>query len=576
MGNETKTHSTNSVSTTCQNCKKDFTIKPEDFDYYEKVKVPPPTWCPECRLIRRWSFSNTWSLYWRNCDLCKNRTMSMYSPKDKIKVYCSPCWWGDSWDGTEYAMDYDPTRPFLEQIKELAEKTPYAALESLYTSLKNSDYSNALAWSKNCYQIFWADYCENVYYSSILNGLKFSSDCLRGWESELCYGSIGFIKNYRTFFSDQSDSCVDVWFSRNCYGCTNCIGCVNLRNASHCIFNIKYSKEEYAKKLKEMRLDSWESLQKLERQAHEFWFTKPYREYNGNSLNLNVTGEHTYSSKRSKEGYIVNYAENCKWCQLITVASTKDSMDYSGWGNNATLIYESVQVGENANNIQFSLYCTPDIFNLRYCGWNTAGKNNFGCMNLKRKSYCILNKQYTKEEYEQLKEKIIEDMKKNPYIDKLGRKFFFGEFFPPEMSRFPYNKSNAMRFFPKTKEEALKQGHGWSDEENPSPPATMLAFALPDTIKETDESILNEIIECTSCKRSYRIVKGEFDLLRKLSLPVPRECPKCRENNRFARMTKPGLYHRNCAKCGNPIYTPYPPEDGRIIYCVKDYQAEFL
>ena len=128
----------------------------------------------------------------------------------------------------------------------------------------------------------------------------------------------------------------------------------------------------------------------------------------------------------------------------------------------------------------------------------------------------------------------------------------------------------------KTKEEALKQGHGWSDEENPSPPATMLASALPDTIKETDESILNEIIECTSCKRSYRIVKGEFDLLRKLSLPVPRECPKCRENNRFARMTKPGLYHRNCAKCGNPIYTPYPPEDGRIIYCVKDYQAEFL
>lgn len=27
----------------CQNCKKDFTIDPEDFKFYEKIKVPSPT-----------------------------------------------------------------------------------------------------------------------------------------------------------------------------------------------------------------------------------------------------------------------------------------------------------------------------------------------------------------------------------------------------------------------------------------------------------------------------------------------------------------------------------------------------
>src|SRR3989344_3335423 len=244
----------------CQNCQKNFTIEPEDFNFYEKIKVPPPTWCPECRLIRRWSFINTWSLFWRNCDKCKNRTMSMNPPEDQIKVYCPNCWWVDDWDGTEYAMDYNPTRPFLEQVKELREKTPYVALESLYTSLKNSDYSNALAWSKNCYQIFWADYCENVYYSSILNGLKFSSDCLRGWESELCYGSIGVNSSYRVFFSDGVSDSVDIWFSRNCYNCTNCVGCVNLRGAKNCIFNVQYSKEEYAEKIKELGLNSFEKL----------------------------------------------------------------------------------------------------------------------------------------------------------------------------------------------------------------------------------------------------------------------------------------------------------------------------
>ena len=38
----------------CQNCKSEFIIEPEDFNFYEKIKVPAPTWCPECRMIRVW------------------------------------------------------------------------------------------------------------------------------------------------------------------------------------------------------------------------------------------------------------------------------------------------------------------------------------------------------------------------------------------------------------------------------------------------------------------------------------------------------------------------------------------
>ncbi|HEY4513647.1 MAG TPA: hypothetical protein VJH06_04020 [Candidatus Paceibacterota bacterium] len=560
---------------TCQNCRKSFTIETEDFNYYEKIKVPPPSWCPECRMIRRLSFINLWSLYWRNCDKCGERTMSIYSPNDQIKVFCNKCWWADDWDGTEYGMEYDPSRPFLEQVKELGLKTPHAALETLYTSLKNSDYSNALAWCKDCYQIFWADYCEGVFFSSFLNNLKFSMDCIRGWTSELCYESIGFEKNYRTFFSDETDACVDVWFSRDCHSCTNCVGCVNLRGASNCIFNVQYSKEDYELKIKEMKLDSWAGLREVENKAYEFWLTKPYREYHGHTLNLNVTGEYTFRSKNSKEGYIVNYAENCKWCQFITVTSAKDCRDYSGWGNGAELIYESATVGENVNNVKFSFYCMSDIVNLEYCFWNTSAKNNFGCVNLKRKNYCILNKEYSKEEFEILKTQVIEDMKNNPYVDKLGRKFPYGEFFPPEMSRFAYNKSNAMRFFPKKKEEALAMGYGWDDYENPTVPFTIKSENLPETTKETTDEILKEVIECANCARSYKIVQGELNLLRKMGLPVPHECPKCRENKRFDRMTKPKLYNRICMKCNANIYTPYAPESPNIVYCVKCYQAEF-
>lgn len=501
--------------------------------------------------------------------------MSMFPPEDKLKVFCPKCWWADDWDGTEYAMNYDPSRSFLEQVKELSEKTPWVALESLYTSLKNSNYSNAIAWSKDCYQIFWADYCESVYYSSLLNNVKYSVDCLRAKDSELCYESVGITKCYNTFFSMECDACVDVWFSRNCYNCMNCIGCANLRGESYCIFNEKYSKEDYVKKLKELNLESSNKLRGLSQKAQYFWLTKPYRVYSGNSLNLNVTGEYVYESKNVKEMYICTNTENCKWCQIITVKSAKDCYDYSGWGNNASLMYETVQAGENANNIMFSYYGTNDIVNLQYCIWNTSAKNNFGCVNLKRKSYCILNKEYSKEEFEKLKEKIIEDMKKNPYVDKLGRKFSYGEFFSPEMSKFPYNKSIAMRFFPKTKEQALAEGYNWVDRADPVYEITLKNELLPDTIEKTGEEILKEVIGCANCGRGYKITKGEFDLLRKLNLPLPRECPKCRENRRFSKLNPPKLYERNCAKCDREIVTAFAPERPETVYCEKCYQQEF-
>ena len=558
----------------CQNCKKDFVVEPDDFLFYEKIKVPAPTWCSECRMIRRFSFLNVWNMNWRNCDKCKVKTLSMYTPEQKIKVYCPDCWWNDDWDGTEYAMDYDSSRPFLEQVKELIDKTPYVAANNMHSSNRNCDYVNSTAWSKDCYLIFWADYCENVYYSTLINNLKNSLDSIRGFDSELCYESVGFNRSYRLFYSDECDDCIDVWFSRNCYNCQNCIGCVNLSGASNCIFNVKYSKEEYENIIKNLDLKSWSKIQEIKDEAFKFWLTKPYRAYHGHSLNYNVTGDYVYTSKNSKESYILNGAEDCKWCQSVTVTPVKDCYDYSGWGANASRVYESIVVGGNADSVYFSNECWPDVIDLQYCIWNISGKNNFGCVNLKRKQYCILNKEYTKEEFFKLKEKIIEDMKNNPYIDNLGRKFYYGEFFPLEFSPFPYNKSNAMRFFHKTKEEIMVEGYSWDNNEKILGISTRKVNDLPETIIETIDEILKEAIECMSCGRPYNIAVGELNLLRKLNLPLPHECPKCRENKRFERTTLPKLYNRKCDKCGIEVRSPYEDSRLEIVYCEKCYQQE--
>lgn len=48
--------------------------------------------------------------------------------------------------------------------------------------------------------------------------------------------------------------------------------------------------------------------------------------------------------------------------------------------------------------------------NLLYCMETKYCNNCFGCVNLYQKDYCIFNKQYTKEEYEIIVPKLIQEL----------------------------------------------------------------------------------------------------------------------------------------------------------------------
>ena len=559
----------------CQNCKKDFTLESEDFNFYKKMKVPPPTWCSECRLIRRLSFLNVRTLYKRLCDLCGKSVISMYPNEKKIKVYCNPCWWGDTWDGTEYGMDYDPSRTFFEQMEELTHQTPYMALQCTYTSNINTPYTNFTGWQKNSYFTYYADYVENSLYSMMLAKIRDCVDCYYLHESELCYGSIGGHKLYNCHFTIDCGDCHDVYFSRNCFDCSNCFGCVNLRKKNYCIWNVQYTKEEYKEKMVEINMASWQTVQSTLKELENFSLQFPRRFYRGDSRNKNITGEYVFQSKNAHDVYICSGAEDTRFAQFLTLPKTKDAYDYTGWGNNSEKIYECSIVGEGASNCRFSDECFPNAMNLEYCTYAINGcKNSFGCINLKKKQYCILNKEYSKEEYEKLKAKIISDMDKNPYVDEKGGVYKYGEFFPTIISPFGYNETMAQEYFPLNESQALQKGFTWFESEKPVYTITIKAEDLPDMINNVSDSILEDTIECAICKRGFKIVPNELSFLRKFNLPIPRSCPECRYKERFGKIQLPKLYDRICMKCSTPIKTSYAPERLEIVYCEKCYQAE--
>lgn len=565
----------------CQNCKKDFIIEPDDFAFYEKMKVPPPTWCSECRFQRRIVWRNEWRLFKNKDARTGLDVFTNFSPEAPVKIYDRDFWLSDGWDPLEYSRDIDWSRPFLEQIKELLYIVPIFSRAAV--SIVNSDYSMNAGWLKNAFMTFNSDYVEDSGYIFSCVNVKNSFDCELAKNLELCYSCFNVNTCYKTFFSTGCEDCHDIILCRDCFSCSNCFGCVNLKSKNYYIFNEPYSKEEYFKKLKFFNVNTYSGLIKEEEAAYNFWKKFPVK-FAHVRQNLNSTGEYVFNSKNVKDSYrVYENAEDCRYCQSITMGPEKGCYDHTAWGKGAEQIYEALQVGDGAYNIKFSIGCYTQTRDIEYSLFCPGGKNLFGCVSAHHKQYCILNKQYSKEEYEELVSKIKKHMEDMPYVDSKGRVYEYGEFFPPEFAPYSYGETLAQEYFPLNKEEALIKNFTWRDDKKRNYSIVTYSKNLPDSIVDVDESVANKVIECEhrgecshACNGAFIITSDELHFLREMKIPLPRLCPHCRHYERIKFRNSFRLYHRKCMKlgCVNEFETSYAPERPEIVYCESCYNNE--
>ncbi len=564
----------------CQNCKQEFVIESEDFEFYEKMKVPAPTWCPECRLIRRLVHRAERSFFKDKCQKCNRDIVSLYAPGHSFPVYCSNCWWKDSWDGTDYGQDYDFSKPFFQQLRELQNVVPTQA-----TNLRNStncEYCHGTIRCKDCTHVFGGLQAINSFYCQ---APMFSRNCVDSdilLNADHVYETVSSNDVYNTKFAYFSNECIDCSFIFNCIGCSNCFGCINLRNKKYCIYNVQYSKEEYEKNIKEWDLGSYKTIQEVAKNFWELYYKTP-RRFASIINSSNVTGDDIKNTRNCKNCFITKDGiENCKnlFCGGLLL---KDSHDVIFSGDTSQLLYE-VGGSTQSQRVLFSRG-SNNLLDCEYCENVYGGAHLFGCVKLKQKKYCILNKQYTKEEYEELIPKIKKHMMDMPYIDKMGRVYKYGEFYPPEHSMWAYNETWANKFFPLTKEEALGKGYFWRDLIEKDYKITIGKGGLLDYIDDVPDSIINEVIACEhegkcneQCTTAFKILPDELEFYRKMRIPLPRLCPNCRHYQRVAKLSPLKLWHRKCMKlgCTDEFETAISDQRREIIYCEKCYQQEFI
>src|SRR3989344_4923636 len=253
----------NSETRECQNCNNQFTIEPDDFKFYEKISVPPPTWCPECRMIRRMMFRNERVLYKKKCGAPDHdeEMISIYSPAKNLKAYDYKFSWSDAWNPMDFGREYDFSKSFFRQFKELREIFPFPAVSN--SRAENSEYCNVNDKSKDCYLISASYENERVLYPNRVAFSKDTSDVYIAFKDELCYEDVVCKDSYRLFYSRDSLGCLDSAFLYNCHNCQNCFASTNLRGKSFQIFNKPYTKEEYFQKIKEFDLGSHKKVQEI-------------------------------------------------------------------------------------------------------------------------------------------------------------------------------------------------------------------------------------------------------------------------------------------------------------------------
>jgi CxxC-x17-CxxC domain-containing protein len=549
----------------CTHCHSEFTVTVSDRAFLEKVSpvfgakkylIPEPTLCPACREQKRLAWRNEWSLYPRQCDLTGKKIISYISPDKPIVVYNLEDWYSDKWDARDFGMEFDFNRPFFEQFRELMEKVPHIPL--LIGDCENCEYTNYSLGNKNCYLISAADWNEDSYYACYLMRSKNCIDCLFVVDSELCYECVDCEKCYETCFSQNCQNCRNLYFSESCKSCHDCIACINLFEQSYCIFNKKYSQEEFEKQKEELLQNPSFIKQQFSvlkrREPHKY--------------------AHILNSEKCSGDYIMN-CKNCQHCfdmidsedcNYVTYGiKAKDCRDMNGSASNE-LCYETC-ANPDCYHAMFSSGSWVQSSNLTYCHICRATHNCFGCISLYRNEYCILNKQYSKEEYEELVPQIIDHM------TNTGE---WGQFFSASISPFAYNETIAQEIYPLEKKEVLNKGWQWKEKEEKKLNVERIipAEKLPNEISKIPDDVLNWAIECEETKVPFKIIPQELAFYRKLNLPLPHFHPDERHKRRLKLRSPHELYDRTCDKCGKEIQSPFALDGGEKVYCEECYLNE--
>jgi hypothetical protein len=558
------------MNQTCVSCNSSFELTSEDLLLIDKLTpeiggvafpLTPPDECENCRLMTKLAFAPGTELFRRNDSWSGKSILSIHPPVTDFPVITHQDYISDSWDAQQMSLPYDEKKNFFEQWRELRDRIPRPS-QINYAS-ENCDYCSNIWNSKDSYLVC-GDSAVSSMYGLYSAGIYRCVDFYFVIESRFCYEGIHLRNCERVHFSQDSENCYDSMFLFDCKSSRDCFCCTNLRQKQYCVFNKQLTKAEYMRFMEGVDSGSFQSMQSWKQKFAEFKLTQPHRAVFISSCE-DSTGDHITGLKNCHHCFGADALGqdiiNCRYTSLFGRA-TDNTFDVFSTADGSSHVYCS---GPDIGSGQ-SVYFSSNIdkaSNIFYCDQCAHLTDCFGCCGLKHRQYCILNTQYTKEEYTRITQSIVR---------KLMSERQWGKYFPREYSPVSYDHSIAQEYFPLTEPEAKDLGFRWSGYSSlpSSSDISIDANSLPDHIRDIDSEVLSKTLRSSS-GRLYRIIKQELEFYKEFNLPLPRYHHLERQGQRSQKRNPWRLWMRACMECGKAMHTSYSLDRKERVVCLECY-----
>src|SRR3989339_66698 len=413
--------------------------------------------------------------------------IALYSENTFMPVYSH-----DEWNSDDYISPYlniDFSKSFFEQFHELQKIAPVIAL--LSNMQENAEFCQDSEGLKNCYTVFDSLNCRDVYYSVRIYNSNSCIDVYWVMDSELLYDCVYMFSCYNTKYSFHCKQVSDSCFLYDCRNTQNSFMCFGLRNQKYCVYNKQYTKLEYENFINNIDFTNYEEMMKYKKYFLEEIISK--NRQNVNSLDNCEDSEGAYiknCSKVSKAYESFNLKDSYNVFQCGT---GRDILHAFMCNDRVELCFQSSATGIDVYNTRNCVF-TWHSSDMQYCYLCINCNNCFGCVGLKRKSYCIFNKQYTKEEYFEKRDQLIAHMKRTGEYDK---------FFPINLSPFKYEDTIAYDFFDLNKANTFYKEYE----------------LLKNSGYEINE---NSIQICQISAKNFKFIEPELKFYKKYKIPLPK------------------------------------------------------
>jgi hypothetical protein len=174
-----------------------------------------------------------------------------------------------------------------------------------------------------------------------------------------------------------------------------------------------------------------------------------------------------------------------------------------------------------------------------FCAYSKNLVDCFGCVYLANKRYHILNKPYSKEDYEKQVAEIKRQLIANGDYNLLL--YFVSDY---EKTRIETEEDKVLN--------VGTQEFKW------------------ETTRMKSEGKSQELTcKNPDCSKDFLVIPQEISIYQARNIPAPDFCPACRHKQRMALRNEREMYRRSCDNCRSSMLSTYPQDAPYKVFCQK-------